>query len=301
MKTKNILTTAILAAAGLALSTSAQAQNPGFANGDLIMAFRAVNGTGNDRTVMVSLGNTATMFRDNNVNNISLNNITNVNSILTTEFGAAWYDNTNLFWGAAGSWSNANPPSILLNGDPEQTIYMSKARTLTVTNENLASSTLNTPSSGAHGTAATQIGTLNNTFEAQASGQAMVLNSVAGTWDEYNVTNSGTFVQSTAFNAYTGGIQQRFTTGSYGTFSNGAVEGALDIYRAQAVNDISGQFGEVGAIRTPQFQGFLTIDQAGNVDFIVAPVPEPTTGVYVGLTALVAAMARRRRSTASVA
>jgi PEP-CTERM motif len=295
MKPKNILTTAILAATGLALSTSAQAQNPGFANGDLIMAFRAVNGTGSDRTVMVSLGNTATVFRDSNVNNINLDNIVNVNSILTTEFGMGWYDNTNLFWGAAGSWSNENPPAALLNGDPNQTIYMSKARTLTIANENLASSTLNTPGTSAHTTAATQIQTLNNTFEAQLSGQATVLNTVAGTWEEYNVTNSGTFVQSTAWGAYTGGIQQRFTAGSYGTFSNGAVEGALDIYRAQFANDFTGQFDEGGALRAPQFQGFLTIDQAGNVDFTVTPVPEPSSiGLFAAGSVLVGLIRRRR-------
>ncbi len=292
-KNHTVLTLAALAVSGLSIAP-AMAQNPGFANGDLILAFRAVGGTGSDRTVMVSLGNTATQFRDNNVNNINLNNIVNVNSILTNEFGAAWYDNTNLFWGAAGSWSNSNPPDGLDNGDPNQTLYMSKARTA-IGNENNASSSLSTPSASGQTGVANNITALNNTFEAQASGQAVLLNTTAGTWEDFNAT-SPAGVQSTAFGAYTGGVQQRFAAGSFGTFSSGAVEGALDIYRGQLVNDFSGQFAEGGAIRTPQFQGFLSIDQAGNVDFTVTPVPEPASALMLGAATVLGLGFRRRRT-----
>jgi hypothetical protein len=105
----------------------------------------------------------------------------------------------------------------------------------------------------------------------------------------------GTFVQSTAFGAYTGGIQQRFGAGTYGTFSTGVVEGALDLYRAQGQNTVSGQFDENGPLRAPQFQGILTLDSSGNVDFITS-VPEPSSALLLGAASILGLGFRRRRT-----
>lgn len=287
------------AVASVIAGASAQAQNANFANGDLILGFQAKAGTGSDTNVLVNLGNTATVFRNASTNNLNLDNIVNVNAILTATFGANWWDNTNLLFGAAGVWSNVIE-ATLQNGDPEQSIYMSKARTANAfgfANEDVKNSTLNTPNASSHTGASNNIMALNGAFETQpTASQVAILNTVANTWEDYNVTSGG-FVQSTAFTAYTGGIQQRFGAGSYGTFAtHGAVEGALDLYRAQGQNDVSGQFDEGGALRVPQFQGILTIDNAGNVDFITSAVPEPSSALLLGAASLIGLAIRRRRT-----
>ena len=287
------------AVASVIAGASAQAQNPNFANGDLILGFQSKAGTGSDKNVLVNLGNTATVFRNANTSSINLDNIVNINSILTSTFGAGWFDNTNILWGAAGVWSNIIEGN-LQNGDPEQSIYISKSRTAIGVDETIKNSTLNTPGATAHTAGSNTIMALNGAFETQTLlSEVALANTIANTWEDFNVT-SGVFVQSTAFQAYTGGIQQRFGASSYGvsnaTGSPVTIEGALDLYRAQGQNNVSGQFDEGGALRVPQFQGILTIDNAGNVDFITTVVPEPSSALLLGAASLIGLGIRRRRT-----
>jgi hypothetical protein len=287
------------AVASVIAGASAQAQNPNFANGDLILGFQSKGGTGADKNVLVNLGNTATVFRNANTNSINLDNIVNVNSILTSTFGAGWFDNTNILWGAAGVWANVIEGN-LQNGDPEQSIYISKTRTAIGLDETIKNSTINTPTATNHTNGANNIIALNGAFETQTLLDQVALdNTTANTWEDFNVTSVG-FVQSTAFGAYTGGIQQRFGAGTYGvsnaTGSPVTIEGALDLYRAQSQNNVSGQFDEGGPLRVPQFQGILTIDNAGNVDFITTVVPEPSSALLLGVASVLGLGIRRRRT-----
>lgn len=267
------------------------AQNTAFQNGDLILGFQAKGGTGADKTVLVNLGDTATVFRDATS---TISNVTNVNSILSSTFGAGWFDNTNLYFGAIGVWTNIKGEGALRNGDPGQTIYVSKGRT-TIGDESMDSSTITTPSASNQTQSANQIIGLNGTFEVQPNptSQFSILNTTANTWEDFNPTTAGG-VQSTAFTAWTGGIQQRFATGSFGTFSVGAVEGALDLYRSQGENDTPGQFDENGPLRVPQFQGIITVKNDGQVDFIA--VPEPSSALLLGLASVLGLAVRRRRA-----
>jgi hypothetical protein len=72
------------------------------------------------------------------------------------------------------------------------------------------------------------------------------------------------------------------------------VESALDLFRLQAANTISGQNGFGESIPNGRFEGTLVIDNGGNVSFIV--VPEPASVALLGLAAGVAAFARRRKN-----
>jgi len=60
---------------GLAVAP-AGAQNPNFALGDLLMGFQLRSGVGSDQTILVNLGDTATVFRD--ASSINLINIANI-------------------------------------------------------------------------------------------------------------------------------------------------------------------------------------------------------------------------------
>ena len=292
------LSLAALAAGGLSV-TPAMAQNT-FDNGDLILGFQSIAGTGFGTSVFVNLGAPG-ILRTANVDGVSIDNFANVNSILTSVFQDAdpltndfWYENTNLFVGLVGSWSNASAGSSLLDLDPRQTLYIGKPRTA-VGDESLVNSTLSTLSSSNQQNAATAITGLNGTFETQLPtvDQGGVASSFAQNWeDAFPTTGAG--VQNNALgSAYPDDLQSRFTIGNFGAFSLGTAEVALDLYRAQLLNSISGQFDQGGAIRTPQFQGILTLDSAGNVDFIV---PEPSSALLLGVASALGLGFRRRRS-----
>lgn len=284
-------------ATGMAVAP-AQAQNPDYTPGDLVMGFQLRSGTGSDQTVLVRLPDTASVFRDGI--GIQLN-IVNVGTLLDSTFGLGagnalpWYENPSLFFGLVGTWSNANPSTTLQNGDPERTLYVSKPRTSAGT-EGLANSTIaNVTSNTNMTTAANNIVALQQTLETGSlTGTLVKPTADANTWENFNPFSGAN--QGSAFAAFTGGIQQAFGTGSYGAFSFGSVEGALDVYRFQAANDIPGQFGEAGALRTGSYEATVTIDNTGSISAILTPVPEPTTAILGGLGLLGLLMRRRRRA-----
>jgi hypothetical protein len=300
-KTSKALALAALALGGIAVAP-ASAQNPNFTPGDLVMGFqlRVAGGTGSDQTVLIRLPDTANFFRD--TGGIQLN-IVNIGALLDSTFGIGagnalnWYENPELYFGLVGTWSST-APSALQNLDPQQTMYISKSRTAVGT-EGLASSTIaNVASNTLMGTASGQIVALQQTLETgSVSGTLVKPVADANTWENFNAFSGAN--QSTAFGAFTGGIQQKFGAGSFGTFSYGAVEGALDLYRFQAANDINDgvndQFGFGAPNRTGSYEATVTIDSTGNVSAILTPVPEPSAAILGGL-GMLGLLGRRRRA-----
>jgi MYXO-CTERM domain-containing protein len=303
MKTNNILTTAILAAAGLALS-SASARASTFQNGDLIMGFMASGGTGATTTVQIDLGDTAFIFRDATG---PILNLASLGSILDSTYGlgagnaVAWYERTDLRFGAIGTWGTGNPPSQLQHGDGDLTTYATKSRTSVGANEFAKNSTGQTFGNNASmTTAANNVQSFGSSMAGKTVGTAYALdNSAAGTTFEDFSPTSGN-----AFGGQYSIITQAFSVGTRGLYLGGTLtaEGALDLFRT--ASDPTGQPGEYAssaAVRAPEFQGTLLIDSSGNLSFDVSPVPEPATGMFVGLTGLAALVMRRRRAVASVA
>ena len=288
-----------IAAAALTL-TPARAQNPAFTPGDLLLGFQLRIGTGSDQTVLVNLGDTASFFRRRPVNIV---NLANVNVILNSTFGLGagnslpWYDNPDLFFGLAAVWNNSGASTALQNGDPSRTIYISKSRD-TVGTEGEANSTIaNVASNTLMTTAAGNVVALQNVLESGSiSGTVAIPKSTANTWEDYNPFTGS--AQSTAFGAFSGGIQQAFAAGAFGTFSMGTVEGALDLYRFQAVNNLANQVGFGEPLRTGEFEGTITISQSGQVNFTTAnvfAVPEPSAALLGGF-GMLALLGRRRRA-----
>ena len=291
--TKNILSTAILAAAGMALSaSSAMAQNPNYAPGDIVLFFQQFGGS---NTVALNVG-AATTFRDTTSNILNIANIGAQLSNGTTGFGASWYDSTSLWWGAAGVFNNSTSSSTVTNGDPGRTLYVSRNRNLVGTEGTASSTPWSVGSNSDMTTVANGIIGQNNRMETQSVTAILVEPTSTSNIDQQNLFNiSGTPTNSFSVLA-SGGVQGDFGAGSFGSFGGVTAEGALDLYRILAVSP--GGTVEPGTVRTGQFQGTFVIEQDGDVSYIVTdvvPVPEPATMIAGLALGAVATLTRRRR------
>jgi len=281
----------VAAAIGAIAVAPAQAQNPGYSFGDLMLGFQTT-GAGNGSFVLVNLGPAATL-RDG-TSNVSL---VNVNAALTAQFGAGWQERTDLYMGAVTVWNADAFNEDLLNGDPTYTLYVSNPRT--------AVGTAGSPNSGAYsltenqttqaGDAAFGIAT---DFENRGGSGISTLTN-AGSFIDYvdqNPISAG--VQQTALGVFPAGIQFAFAPGSFGTLGGVDAEAALDLYRIQYRNDIPGQFGLGDPNFQGSYQGTILIDSLGNTSFIV--VPEPSTYALLGLAAVLAGVIAWRQRPAAV-
>lgn len=290
-KTKALaLSAAVLC--GLAVS-AAHATNPNYAAGDLVLYFEQFGG---GSTVMLDLG-AAYNFRNLTSNQI---NIQNVGSDLSSAFGANWFNDSTVFWGAAGVRSSGIGTTTQVNGDPNRTLYISQNRSAIGTEGSASSSGWGPFADGNMTTASSGILGQNNrlgTIPASATDR-LTESTTASNVDNQNPFNiAGN--PTTAFGIFPGGVMSSFSAGTLGTLGGVAAESALDLYRVLASTSASGQVG--GTLRTGDFQGSFVVDNGGNVSFIVAPVavPEPTTmGATLVLGCVAGAMRRRRRETA---
>ena len=281
----------LVALGAVVLSTSAKAAT--YNAGDLILGFRVTGGQGSGKDLLVNLG-AATSLRDNGQNS----NITNIGTDISDLFGSTWYNRTDLSFGAVACYTNLNTPddgADVVNGDPGQTIYLTRNRTAHGTPGTASSTGTGTYNEGSMGTISGQILTLNATTyangTASSNNSAVVIKSNTG-------TQSYTFftTPSSDFGAITGGVEQTFaagawTTGSFASVTN--VEGALDLYRVlQDPADAS----PTGSDHKGDFLTTLLIDQSGNISAVNA-VPEPSTYAMLGLVAVggVVFAVRRRK------
>ncbi len=297
---KSTLQRLILAGAISALlGAAASAQNPNFTPGDLILGFQNVGGTQNaDKVVLLSLGDTAFVFRDATSNLI---NMADIGSLLTSTYGANWWQANTLYMSIVGVWGNNALSNTLQHGDPHRTVYIGKERSA-IGIEGVAGSAApgvanaTEMSSAANG--GVQIGTNDLETLMTASGVFAVADTAYDNLNPFTTapTPSTPGLQGNAYTVFSGGVQDGFEAGSFGTFGGVSVEAALDLYRLQAKNNIAGQYGQSGALNTGEFQGTVVIDQAGKVSFIVTPVPEPSAFLLLGLTACGFASRLRRRT-----
>lgn len=271
---------------------TANAQNLGYAPGDVVLYFQNPGGsTGSDQTVMVSLGNSATIFRDASAN---LLNMANIGMLLTTTFGADWYNQDTLYMGVAANQGTSSLTSSLVNGDPSRTIYMGQSRNGVGEVGSASSSGYNLSDFSAAGNIASQ----NNVLEVNGTTSAEAFNTTIS-----QVENQNPFVvpgqQGTAFGVFNGGVQYQFGSGSFGSFgAAGSVEGVLDLYRLQARNNIAGQYGFGEPTGAGDYLGSISIDQNGNISYTTSAVPEPSTYALLALAGVAGVIAMRRRQAA---
>lgn len=287
MKTlsKSAILALAAAASGIAV-TPAAAQNPFHSPSDLVLTFQNPGGTqGSDQTISVALGNVSTLFRDAAPNSFTLLNTANISglgAILSSTFGATWYEQPTLWMGAIGFRGTSPTATQLLEGDPHQTLYFTKPY----------GSTAPTIIANAGDGITSAMGQVKGTMEQFGTSAIFVRPTSTSYIDEQNpFTVPG--VQNAAYADIGGGVQGSFAAGTFGTLgAAGSVELALDLFRVQTRNDVPGQYGFGNATNTGEFLGTLTVNQNGQVGFLA--VPEPSTAGLLAVAA-VGAFARRRK------
>jgi hypothetical protein len=307
MKLKNKLAALLVASVSLAASSSNAAT---YAAGDLVLFFFQENGS---ETVYVNLGQAYT-YRGaaagpqdaTTVTNIlqsrnSTQNeaaVTNLGTTLTNAFNSNWASMTDLYVGLAAVRSNSTSTTSTVNGDPSRTLYTSVANNLVDAPTGRVVNTNNGMTSIASG-----IQSMNSLF----SGGDDVLQAAVGSSridDQNPFLSAG--ILGTAFGGFSGGVAQRGTAGSLGTFTgiDGDVENvefALDLHRILAVNSGTGTItggldaeGNPVPVRTSTYEGTITINSSGVVGF--SAVPEPSSVTLLGLAAGALAFRRRRNA-----
>jgi len=291
---KNSLKRVAFALTALAAILPGEANAASYSIGDLFLAFDANAGQGANETLVVNLG-AASGFRDLGDAGTTQLNYLDVGTQLSTQFGSGWADRTDLRMHLYGSTGADTIGDDLLRGDPFQTTYVGRGTRATI-DAAITLATQNVASASALQTASSRINAAagsygNGTVTADSAGAAIIPNSIANSPDEFIRPTV-----STAFGAWSSGVDQAFAAGNRGTSFIGiglvgTIEGFLDMYRVQGRNDVAGQYGEGAAVRTGDYQGSFLINTAGQVSF----VPEPSSSAVLGLVGLLA-LSRRRRA-----
>jgi hypothetical protein len=216
--------------------------------------------------------------------------IGNVNSQLTSLFGATWFNDPNLFFGVSGARSNlAIAGSADASGDFNSTAYASRLREGNGI-LGFANSTPWTIAPSSASTAASGMIQQGNTFNGVAP-SGVAVKSIDTTnpndWADLNPVSGSS--QGTAYSTFVGGIQFRFDAGAFDTGSFAGltnVEGVVDLYRIARFSN-GGSTPGVGS-----YIGSFAIEQDGDVHFVV---PEPAAVSMLGLgVASLLGFSRRR-------
>lgn len=272
MTNKNILTNAILAVVGVALSsTAAQAGSINYTTGDLLLGVRQ-GSAGATTGYMLDLGSNTPFTLSP-----SASVLTNIGADLSAIWGPSWSTRTDLFWSVVGT--SSTPKS--------NTLFATKAEpTPGTAATSPASSGSNSAQAGPGGrfNTAGNVATLNgNTAGTSVNANSVrQLTSDANSWASFNGNTQ----------SFTGSNWSYFASGTEASIGSGA---ALDLFR------ITNTTGSPAA--TNVNLGYFTLAASGDVSFgspSPSPVPEPT-GIAVGILAGFTALANRRRQRATVA
>lgn len=265
------------------------AQNTFFDAGDLILFFQK---PGDNDTIYVGLGSAPTLYRgaasgpDAGLQQL---NIVNINSELTSAFGAGWASDTSIYAGLIACRTSSTGVAVT-NGDPTRTFYVSRARETVGTLGQASSTTWDLSLSNPFTGGATQIVSFGNTFETNYTTKVAISPVEISTIDNQNPFLAPG-IQDTAFNAFGGGIQQAGSATAFGTMgAAGEVEFALDLYRVLSRTTGTNSASIItGPDKIGSYEGTVVVGSDGNVSFLTqgeAPSSTFTTWADTFIAAL---------------
>ena len=228
-----------LLAVSLSLPASLAQAAPSYSAGDILLGFRAGSDPGANQNYVVNLG-PASQFASA-LDPFVVSDLSGVGADLTNTFSeeTPWHQRGDVFWGIAGTD---------LASDPANTLYVSRPRS--------------TPGSQSlpwdRRPSGTQSGT-NSVFRAFISG---FLNSASNATSPRATLQPASSANSYAFFTQPG-VDFSAYAGIEGSFTNGAAQSVLDLYRLTPLSQTQGTL----------FVGSFAIDTAGNLTFTP---PEPS-------------------------
>lgn len=271
--------------AGLAMLSSTAMGAFTFTDGDVILGFQSTSGIGQTKNLFFNLGS-ATSIRDNPVTGSPVV-LGNLSTALTNTFGAGWYADNDIHFGAIANLRGLGlpfAPNQPVAGDPHSTFYVS-APAATIGSGTLYGANSFVPLSLT--STSTNLSGLEGILQAplvQEAGNTLVLSQLDNPvqwqngWTEWNpITNDA---QGAAFNLFSGGIQQTFGKLTDTTY--------LDLQRILPTNTGANPTGVVGG---GTYETTFAISSNGTI----AMVPEPSSFLLV-LGAGLAGVFRRRRN-----
>ena len=299
MKTHFIFKSALVG--GAALLAGATFASAAFNNGDLVMSFQATGGTGASQTVAANLG-AGYSYRDATGNSL---NVINLGSLLSSTYGANWYDRTDLYmtinglYAAGGSPANQGGPVV--NGDARNATYIGYTRD----NGDAVSYTPFSMTASQVRSAGSQMTTYNATVSNALSSTlaATIATSENNTIEDYTTPNSGGS-RLANWISFTDAALTTFSSGTLFSLNGTAYQGAMTLQRLNAYDGTTGALA--GNVVVPGIsagtgsnEGFFAITSSGQVDYI-APIPEPGTWAALAIFAAGAGFAgwRKRRQAA---
>jgi hypothetical protein len=306
IKLKSKLRLASIAASALAVSSTGAfaATDDAYSTNDLLMFFQNPSGTaGTDQVVTFSLGSTYNVFRNaatpSSANFGSTISLGNINTILSSTFGADWTGtSSSIFAGAAGqNGATSSLSSATSNQDYARTVYVTKPRTGQGTLGLANSSSVTLPGgTSAQQALASNISGSNNSAPVAQPGSEALNDTII---DDNNPFFNGN--PSTAYGQLNGGVMGALssTTYSFGSISNVVL--GLDLYRATPVLNASGwqNIESIPGVTAGSgyYLGTITLSSNGDLNF--AAVPEPSTYALIALTGLLYFFVNRRRKTSN--
>ncbi len=275
MKTKYLLTVALLALVGM--GTSARATLVTANLNDLILGFRATGGTGAATNLEVNLGNVSQFYGVSGTFGLSALSAAD----LVATYGSDWNTRTDLVWGIVGTTGSAAGTTIGSNTLAASTLWATRSESTPGLQstpwtqgasefaQQGAANTISTLYSGAVGSLGGKTSTGNSTVSATIGTSSL------GSWSNKEGTNASAF---TFFNP-----KSQFENGTNGSLH------VSDLYELQSVAGSASYLGSFA----------LTSD--GALSFSSTPsgaaaVPEPSTYAAILGAVTLGFVAFRRRA-----
>lgn len=258
MKLRGVL----LALAGGALLATAVSAAPVVANpGDLILGFRAESGMGSGFNLEVNLGSISNFY------NAAPGTVFNLTGLVIQDlkdtYGENWYERTDLFWGAAAHYSNGIEDP---NGKPACTLWVTDVADPVY--KRASASSQAPPGVKIQGLYSGGPGQLNGAPSTTNSPVAAVINNTqSGSWSAQSLP---------------GGWGN-----SFGYF-NPRIDGAIGSVKTLTLVELL-PYAPLPKIEGDKL-GTLTLSTEG---LMFQAIPEPSTGLLIGLGLCLSLMARR--------